>query len=327
MESWYKKLGYYQNPFLINPMREPTRLVGQHLQDALYYIRSGNMVMVEGDEGNGKTKFLQSIISNFRGRIIYVNARKLTKTLDMEELLRKKKGLSGKLMGKKPKGMILLLDNANELSEVNLERLKHYFDQGYLQSIIFTAPKMNACAFSDSMYNRIGRRVLRMEPLSEKEATDIAFERLDEDKEDEDALISQELASEVFTKSGKNMKEFLMNLHRVFETMFEDEQETVQKKHLEVLDKELGENEKEELESQLSIEKKTMDKELFDEKGNRIVKVGKYYRRPAYEMFCSNCGAIVAEEDEQCPECYAEFETEEAEAEESDEREKAEQAS
>ena len=91
-----------------------------------------------------------------------------------------------------------------------------------------------------------------------------------------------------------------------------------------MLDTKLSDKEKEELEARLSVEKKTIEKELFDEKGNRIVKVGKYYRRPAYEMFCSNCGAIVSEEDEECPECQAEFETEEAEN--TEEREKAEQA-
>ncbi|MGM5481112.1 MAG: P-loop NTPase fold protein [Nanobdellota archaeon] len=312
MESWYKKLGYYQNPFLINPMKESNAFIGQqqHLNDALYYITAGSLLVIEGESGSGKTRFLRKIIDDFKGRIIYVNARKLTKTLDMEELLRKKNGLSGKLLGNKPKGMILLIDNAEELSEVNIERLKHYFDQGYLQSIVFTTTKMSECAFSDSMYNRIGRRVIRIDKLDENTAIDIAFERLDEDKDDEDALISPKIVKEIFKKSDKNMKRFLINLHRVFEKMFEDDKETVEEKHIKIIDTKLSNKEQEELETNISTEKTTVEKELFDEHGNKIVKVGKYYRRPAHEMFCSNCGAIVSEDDNECPECHAEFEEE-----------------
>ena len=74
MDVWYKKLGYYENPFVMNPMKENTPMYGNETQldDVLYYIKSGSILFVEGAKGTGKTKFLRTVISQFKGRIIYV---------------------------------------------------------------------------------------------------------------------------------------------------------------------------------------------------------------------------------------------------------------
>ena len=79
MNLWYKKLGYYENPFLINPLKERTELFGQEQQikDVKYYINSGSIIFIEAPKGAGKTKFLKTIINDFQGRIIYVNAGKI----------------------------------------------------------------------------------------------------------------------------------------------------------------------------------------------------------------------------------------------------------
>jgi hypothetical protein len=191
MDVWYKKLGYYENPFLINPMRETTQLYGNE------------------------------VISSFKGRIIYVDAAALKKNLNIEELLRKKNGMKGKLFGKKPVDMILVLDNVTELSTVNVERIKYYYDQGFLQSVVMagkTSKNLPA-----SMLNRIGKRVVVLDELSKANALKMAYERLDEDIEDEEPLITTKHVETIFEKSKKNPRLFLINMHRVFEEMdFED---------------------------------------------------------------------------------------------------------
>ncbi len=310
MKAWFKKIGYYENPFLINPLKERTTLYAQdkQLEDALYYTESGTMMFVEAAKGCGKTKFLRKIIDNYTGRIIYVNALKLTKNLNVEELLKKRNGMKGKLFGAKPKNMILLLDNVQELTAVNLERLKYYYDQGFLQSVIFTGESLEAVGFHRSILNRIGKRIVRLAKLSKEDALALVYERLDEDQNDPDVLIAPVLVEKIFEKSNKNPKQFLANLHRVFEEMGFDDAERVSEEHLTVLDEPLEQEDELDLFISLGADVVHPQKELVDARGNPLMKVGEYYRCPVYDMFCGNCGAIVKQEDIDCPECGAEFE-------------------
>jgi len=314
MKAWYKRLGYYENPFLIKPLQETTLLYGQEKQltDALYYIRAGSMVFVEAAHGAGKTKFLRNIIEQFKGRIIYVDAMRLKKHLNIEELLRKKNGLKGKLFGSKPKEMILLLDDVDELSLVNLERLKYYFDYGFLHSVVMTGKSFKKIPFSESIVNRIGRRVLKLETMTKDQAIDMVFERLDESKDDDDALISKKQVEKIFSKDS-NPRLFLINLHRVFEEMSFEEDEKILDKHLAVLDESLDAEDELDYAKALGQEIISVEEQLTDNKGNKIMKIGEYYRRPTHEMFCGNCGAIVKRTDVSCPECGAEFENAEGE--------------
>lgn len=306
MELWYKKLGYYENPFLINPLKESSAMLGQEkqLKDALYYIKSGSLVFVQGPAGGGKTKFLQTIIKSFRGRIIYVNVAKLKKNLDIERLLRKRAGA----FKKTPRDMILLLDNVNELSLVNLERIKYFYDQGYIQSIVFTGNSMGRVKFPESMKSRIGKRLIKLDDLSPTHAVLLALHRLDEPIDEDEPLISKNLLKKVFDKSKKNPKNYLINLHRVFEEMHFDESETVKEKHLSVLNESLDAEDQREIAQALGIEVITKEEQFTDRKGNKIMKVGDYYRAPAYDVFCGNCGAIVKRTDRFCVECDSEFE-------------------
>jgi len=310
MKTWYKKLGYYENPFLINPLNETSKLIGleQEVKDVLYYVRSGSMIFVEGKEGTGKTKFLKEIINNFKGRIIYVNALKLKKNLNVEELLKNKNGVKGKLLNKKPKHMILVIDNVAELSQVNLERLKFFYDNSHLQSVIFSGNSLRGVGFPESMLNRIGRRIIKLKNLTKEDAVKLAFERLDEDSEDSDSLITKKQVEEIFEKSGKNPKQFLLNLHRVFEEMDFEEADKIEESHIKIIDDKLDEEDKTDYYISLGVDIITAEEQMTDAKGNKLMKVGEYYRCPVYDMFCGNCGAIVKQDDLVCPECGAEFE-------------------
>jgi energy-coupling factor transporter ATP-binding protein EcfA2 len=310
MDIWYKKLGYYENPFLINPLKEVTPLFGQEqqLKNVKYYIKSGSLIFVQAPKGGGKTKLLRTVIDNFRGKIIYVNAAKLKKNLNVEDLLRKKNGFSGKVFGSKPRDMILVLDNVEELSKVNLERIKFYYDQGFLQSVVFTGNNFNKIKFPESLKARIGSRVVTLSDLSKAQAVEVALQRLDETLDDDEPLIKKALIEKVFETSKKNPRLFLINLHRVFEEMHFEDADVVDIKHLRVLDDKLDEEDEEELDLALGVDVVRAEEQMTDERGNKILKIGDYYRCPDYDMFCGNCGAIVSENDATCPECAAEFE-------------------
>ncbi len=309
METWYKKLGYYQNPFILPVTKDKISLIGkeEELSKAIYYVNSGSLVFVEGVKGVGKTKFLHGIIKQFKGRIIYVDADKLTRTINVEDLLRKRNGAVKAALRSKPKDMILLLDNVDELSPVNYERIKYYYDQGFLQSVVFTGEKFDKVEFSESIKSRISSRVINLVGLTQEEAFEMAAKRLDEDLEDEDSLITNDQLKTVFTSSKKNPRLFLINLHRVFEEMAYEEADKIDDKHLDILKDKLDAEDI--FEYAIALGADGLKKGLFDDKGNSILKVGEYYRRPAFDMFCGNCGAIVTDDHAQCPECGAEFET------------------
>ncbi len=307
MDVWYKKLGYYENPFLINPLKESGDLIAQEtqLKDALYYITSGSFVFLEGERGSGKTKLLRTIIDNFRGKIIYINAAKLKKNLNIEDLLRKK--TSG-MFSKLPKDMILLFDNVTELSLVNIERIKYFYDQGFLRSVVFAGVDFKKAKFPESLLSRIGKRIIALDILSPEQAVSLALSRLDENADEEEPLIEKKLIKKVFEKSNKNPRMFLINLHRVFEEMHFEEDDVIVTKHLDVLNDKLDSDDEEEFDLALGAEIVSDLESMTDKKGNKLMKVGEYYRCPNYDIFCGNCGAIVKPTDVACPECKAEFE-------------------
>lgn len=310
MNTWYKHLGYLENPFVLNPFKERSSLIGQEeiLNDSLYFIESGSIVFIEGKSGSGKTKFLRELMKSFQGRVIYVNAAKLTKTLNIEDLLRGKNGLAGKLFGSKPKDMILFLDNIDELSVVNLERLKYYFDQGYLQSVVCSGQKFDKVGFPPSLAQRIGSRIFKLNSLNEDQAVQLALNRLDENIDAQEPLIETKHLKEIFSKAKKNPKTYLMYLHQVFSQMAEDDETNVTEEHLKVLEQKVDTKE---LDDVLESDKATEQEQTRD---GKIMKVGEYYRNPDSEIFCGNCGAIVSETDTVCPECQASFEEVELEA-------------
>jgi replication-associated recombination protein RarA len=310
MEAWYKKLGYYNNPFILDPFKEKTSWIGddQVLKDTVYYVRSGSLIFVQGPRGSGKTKLLKSLVDSFKGKIIYVNATRLRKTLNVEELLRNKLGLRGKLFGAKPVDMILFLDNASELSKVNFERIKYYYDQGFLQSVVFTGVDIKKSGFSESMISRIGKRIIQLPSLQEEDAMTIVAKRLGEDINDEDALIGKDHIKKIYAVSKKNHRLFLINAHRVFEELGFDGDDRIETKHLDVLKDKLEKSEEEEFEVELQSDFVPHTLSYKDESGNPIIEIGDYYRNPAVDMFCSNCGAIVEPDETVCPECESEFE-------------------
>ena len=112
-EMWWRKLGFYINPFTIKPAPFDNKVFGQDqiLEDLYYKLPAGTMSFVEGKLGTGKTTILKSLIAKFRGRgkVIYFSCNRLDTELNIEELLKGRYGFWGKLFGMMPKEMIVLL--------------------------------------------------------------------------------------------------------------------------------------------------------------------------------------------------------------------------
>ncbi|MBT4351856.1 ATP-binding protein [archaeon] len=208
--SWYEELDFDENPFSTNPKEFTDSLIEleEHTEELFYRINSANMLVIEGKKGYGKTSLLVKAIEKFGGRkkIIYVDCSQLDKELDIRDLLIKRYSFIGRFLNKKPKKMILLLDNVNELTKQNNERIKFYFDQNYIQSVIFTCTSYSKVKFSDSIRDRIGKRVIKINPLSPDNAVRLIRERIGDIE-----LFNDKLIKDIYKTSGNNQKKMLEN--------------------------------------------------------------------------------------------------------------------
>ncbi len=219
--KWYYELDLEGNTFL----SDRGKLIGYDdlLDDVLYSVVSGNMVFIQGEEGSGKTAILRRVIKKFRGKgkVAYINAAKLEKELNVEEVISKKYGFLSRLLGKKMKDMILLVDEVDSLSERNNERIKYFFDNNYVRSVIFTGHDYKRVGFTQSMKDRI-RRVVKLNGINEDYSVDVLRDRLEGNTE----VISDEAIKLIFRQS-KCIKNFLENADKVFTYVFEELKEKV----------------------------------------------------------------------------------------------------
>ncbi|MCK4521444.1 MAG: DUF815 domain-containing protein [Nanoarchaeota archaeon] len=284
--EWFEELEFENNPFNLNPLETDFGFIGRdkEAKELLYRIISGNMLLVEGKAGTGKTALLKYAIDNFKGkgRVIYVNANKLNKRLNISNLLKKK-----------PKGMILLMDNVQYLSKKNNERIKYYYDQDYIKSVVFTTTDYSLVNFTNAVKNRIGRNIIKLKNISQNNTLKTAKERLNNNK-----ILPDDVLKQLY-KDSNNIKEFLINCDLLCGYLVEKGKEKAKKEDIKKIPKERIEEEKEK-ETEMCLE--------CDEK---LVKVGEYWRCKNCDQYCTGCGALIDDEDEYCPECGAKFEEEE----------------
>ncbi|MBI3033871.1 orc1/cdc6 family replication initiation protein [Candidatus Woesearchaeota archaeon] len=224
--SWYEEFDYTEDPFT-----ESEKLFGLEkvMEELVYRVESGSMVFVEGRPGLGKSAVIKAIISHFagRGKVIYFDCGQIEKRMNIENLMTGKYGLFGRLFGKKPKNMILLLDNSNFLTKKNCERIKHYFDNNFIKSVVFTGLSYSRAHFSKSLRDRIGGRIIRLKELTPEQAVELVRERASAIE-----MLTEDIIRKIYAHSGKNIKKFLSNLSEVCEKAVHDGDGKISDRHL-----------------------------------------------------------------------------------------------
>lgn len=218
MKNWYTKYGFRENPFLSDPeFDEELVEYPDAINELTYRIESGSMAFVEGDEGMGKTAVLVQIIKKFegKGRVIYYDCAEFKKKVEIDMLMKNRYGLFGRLFNVVPTNMIILLDNVDALSRENAERIKYYFDQNNIRSVVFTGKSFKQADLPQSIKDRIGIHVISLQPLSDYGAVELVSKRLGE----HNSLISDEATKFIFNKAGRNTKDFLELSARVFASL------------------------------------------------------------------------------------------------------------
>jgi hypothetical protein len=123
--------------------------------------------------------------------------------------------------------MILLLDNVSELSKRNMERVKYFFDEGYLHSVVFTGLDYSSAGFSKSLKDRIGKRVLTLRELEPFQAVAAARNRIGDNE-----IISDELLEAIFARGNRNLVTFMDNLETLFSKAVESKKQKITKEDL-----------------------------------------------------------------------------------------------
>jgi predicted AAA+ superfamily ATPase len=205
--EWYEELDFDENPFTTQ-----SRYVGNEnvLDEVFYSIVSGNILVIQGDLGAGKTRILHEVIRKFggQGRVAYINCKELNKELNVEGVIKNKNGVLGKLFNAEPKNMILLLDDVEHLSEKNMERIKYYFDRNHLRSVILATDDLEKLQLNESIQQRI-RKLILLTSLSDYEAVQVVRDKIGEQ------ILNDRVIKETYHQSEKNMKKFLNNCELV----------------------------------------------------------------------------------------------------------------
>lgn len=224
--TWYEKYDFGEDPFARN---ERVYGLDKVLDELVYRVESGSMAFVEGKEGAGKSAVLKQLIKRFggKGKIIYFDCGQIEKKVNIEKLMTGKYGFFGRVFGIKPGDMILLLDNANFLSRKNCERIKNYFDNNYIRSVVFTGVSYTKARFSKSLRDRIGGRVVKLKQLSPEQALQLVNERAPGIE-----LLGGDSIKKIYKLSSNNPKKFLENLGLVCEKAVGEGSDRVEEKHI-----------------------------------------------------------------------------------------------
>ena len=291
MAEWFNKLGFKANPLEYDPIISKAEPIGfdNELKELFYRVKSGSIVLIEGPEGSGKTTLLSAIIGKFKGnrKVIYIDSSAVSKQLNITDLLEGYYGFfKRKILRKKPKKMILLLDNVQEMTKRNCERLKFYFDQDYILSVVFATHNYDEVEFSESLIDRIVDTIT-LEPVDADKAVKIVQARLNK------KVLPEQLIRALWVRSG-SMDKFIRSCEALASLVVDEGREAAEMQDIERI--EIGE-----IFNNISSFKCVAC-------GNALINISDIWRCEYCEQFCLNCGSLASDKDDYCPGCGLKFE-------------------
>ena len=200
---WYRKLGFFSNPFSIKPGGMLSNVVAYDMPFIYEKIDNAETVFIEGEYGTGKTTILKNIVNRYKGRnkIIYYSFN--TGTFNLEQLLDGANSFLRKLSGLKVRNIILLLDEVQSMTNKDAKNLLKHYTDGTVQSIIFVSHDYDKVKFPDEFTHLLNGNILRTIDLTDKEAIQLVKSRIGEIE-----LFSDARLKEIY-KLTKNPRRYL----------------------------------------------------------------------------------------------------------------------
>ncbi len=186
--SWFKSLGFSQYP--LDPRSNPNLIGVDDIQERItQYILQGNMCLLAGFTGSGKTSMLQRVSRSKEldgYRFIFISADGVKKNYDIEDAIKDSKSFIELITFQKPRRIVVLLDESHLANRILTESIKSKWNFVYpngdkmIQSVIVSQiePQLGT-NFSGSFIDRLGKRVVQMKRLTISELTQVLRFRLD----------------------------------------------------------------------------------------------------------------------------------------------------
>ena len=177
-DVWFKKLGFGSNPFSIKPAAFSYELFGANIDGVLSGIEEGKVLFVEAPLGHGKTTLLKSIISRFGGKkkVIYAHAVP-SQSIDVKELL-KRSSLANFITGSLPSGMILVVDEAQNILQDSTAQILEFYRNNNIRSVIFFGTRYSGNGFAGELSAMMSGNVVRLSRPTPEQAISIVRSRI-----------------------------------------------------------------------------------------------------------------------------------------------------
>lgn len=236
--TWYEKLGYLYNPFTIKPGFFNDEVIGYdaEIEQLIDLLKSGEVAFLEGEYGQGKTTILKYLINEFSQNrdVIYISRNRSDRAMNYAKLLQGAKGFFGKLFGIKARNAILIVDETEKINAHDCAQIMQFLESGHIGAAVFIDKSMAKSRLSTSIKKRIGKNIVQLKPLHEKDAVALVHSRLDGNEK----LISDENIKKVFSRlPEKNTRSFLLAMEEVCRHAVEAERESVSIDDLKVMSK------------------------------------------------------------------------------------------
>lgn len=227
VELWFREVGFFNNPFSIKPLAFHSEVYGYDIQEILTKIKGGEVLFIEGDYGKGKTTVLKKIIREFGGKkeLIYYSCNRSESNINLDELLTGK-GFFTKLFKIKSNNNILLLDEAQDLTEEDSKGLCDYYRK-HFKSIVLVSLDYKKVKFSNGLRELIKDNIIKLKELSDDDSVRLIRKRIGNSQ-----ILSDEIIKKIFSKSDKNPRKFLRNCEEVCRYAVEEGDEIVNEAHI-----------------------------------------------------------------------------------------------
>jgi hypothetical protein len=203
-EAWFRKEGFYSNPFSIKPAAFHDEIIGYKLEPVIQKIDEGAVLFVEAPLGSGKTTFTKRIIRSLKGKskIIYYSHTH-SERINVGKLLRGAT-FSAKVFGMLPKNAVMLIDEAAGIGHEDGEEILKFVEQGNLKSAVFFGTKYFPKKFPQGLAKLINGNVIKISYLTPEQAVQIIRRRIGSLK-----LITDDVIRQAFVRVNYNPRRLL----------------------------------------------------------------------------------------------------------------------
>ena len=222
--TWYSEFGFKENPLDVRPNPD---LVGleKHEKKLINHIKKEEICFLNGLTGTGKSSLLLRIQKQLKGhKFIYLDAQELPGNFNIEEELRKKRGFFDRLVLRNTprKRPVLIIDEFQATSpEVVLQARAGWENpvKRKIKSIIVAQISRHLENVTSSFKERLGSRIVTVEPLDEDEMKEILEKRLKVPRKRVNLVdkLTDDALSFIVRCSGNNPRRMLEYVDELFE--------------------------------------------------------------------------------------------------------------